>query len=222
MNDIFSNLLDVDVSCYIDDILVYSDDPAEHKKHVHEVLHCLHQHGLYAHPDKCCFSVDSIKYLGFILSKDVLKMDPAKIDTIKDWPEPWKVKNVQSFLGFTNFYRRFISDYSDIVVLLTWLTHKGMLWNFTDAAQKSFEAFKMAFTRAPILTHWILNCPVAFHSCTFSSPELNYDIHDKELLAIFKAFCVWQHYLEGAGTPSDIVTDHKNLAYFSTTKVLTH
>ena len=64
--------------------------------------------------------------------------------------------------------------------------------------------------------------PVAFHSRTFSAPELNYDTHDKELLAIFDAFRVWRHFLEGSGTPIDVVTDHKNLEYFSTTKVLTH
>ena len=205
MNNIFSDVLNVNITYYIDDILVYSDDPAEHKRHVCEVLCHLHQHGLYAHPNKCHFSVDSIEYLGFILLKDGLKMDPAKIETIKDWLKLWKVKDVQSFLGFANFYRRFILDYSDIVVLLTQLTHKGMPWNFTDAAQKSFEALKMAFTTAPILTHWIPDRsivvetdaldyalsailsiqtnsgeihPIVFHSCTFSSPKLNYDTHD--------------------------------------------
>ena len=63
--------------------------------------------------------------------------------------------------------------------------------------------------------------PIAFHSCIFTSPELNYDVHDKELLAIFEAFKRWRHYLEGSAEPIDIVTDHKNLEYFSTTKLLT-
>ena len=248
MNDIFSDLLDVNVTVYIDDILIYSDDPTEHKKHVREVLRRLRKHGLYARPDKCHFGVDSIEYLGFILSKEGLKMDQSKIQTIKDWPEPRKVKDVQSFLGFANFYRRFISEYSDIVVPLTRLTRKGTQWNFNDDARKSFEALKSAFTSAPILTHWIPDRPiivetdasdyalgailsietnsrevhpVAFHSCTFSAPELNYDTHDKELLAIFEAFRVWRHFLEGSPTPVDVVTDHKNLEYFCTTKVLT-
>ena len=191
---------------------------------------------------------DTIEYLGFILTKDGLKMDSAKVQIIQDWPEPRKVKDIQSFLGFTNFYRCFISNYPDIVVPLTQLTRKGTPWNFTDAARKSFEALKFAFTTAPILTHWLPDKPlivetdasdyalgailsmqtdfgeihpVAFHSCTFSAPDLNYDTHDKELLAIFKAFRVWRHYLEGSGTPVDVITDHKNLEYFSTTKVLT-
>jgi hypothetical protein len=248
MNDIFSDLLDVHVIVYLVDILIYSDNPADHTKHVREVLRRLRKHGLYACPDKCRFSSDSVEYLGFILSKEGLKMDQSKVQTIQDWPEPRKIKDIQFFLGFANFYRRFIFDYSDIVVPLTRLTRKGVPWNFGDDARKSFNALKSAFTSAPVLTHWLPDKPiiietdasdyalgailsiqtdsgevhpVAFHSRTFSALELNYDTHDKELLAIFDAFRVWRHFLEGSGTPIDVVTDHKNLEYFSTTKVLT-
>ena len=87
-------------------------------------------------------------------------MDPSKVQTIQDWLEPRKVKDIQSFLGFTNFYRRFISDYSDIVIPLTRLTRKGVPRNFSDTARKSFEALKSAFTSAPILTHWIPDKPI--------------------------------------------------------------
>ena len=145
-------------------------------------------------------------------------MDPSKVQTIQDWPEPCNVKDVQSFLSFANFYHHFISDYSDIVIPLTWLTCKGIPWNFTDAARKSFQALKSTFISAPVLTHWVPDKPIiietdtsdyalgaiisiqtdsseihpmAFHSCTFSALELNYDTHDKELLAIFEAFHVW-------------------------------
>ena len=136
MNDIFSDLLDVSVIIYLDDILIYSNNPVDHKKHVCEVLHCLCENGLYTRPDKCCFSEDTVEYLSFILSKDRLKMDPSKVQTIQDWSEPHKVKDVQSFLGFANFYRHFISNYSNIVIPLTQLTCKGIPWNFTNAAQK--------------------------------------------------------------------------------------
>ena len=145
-------------------------------------------------------------------------MDSTKIQTIMDWPEPRKVKDIQSFLGFANFYYCFISDYSKIVVLLTHLTHKGTQWNFTDEAWKSFNALKATFTSALVLMNWepdkplIIKMdasnyalgaihsiisdsgdihPVTFHSCTFTSPEQNYDTHDKKLLAIFDAFWVW-------------------------------
>ena len=248
MNDIFSDLLDVHIIIYLDNILIFSDNPADHKKHIQEVLRRLCLHGLYLRPDKCFFSVDSVNYLGFILSKDGLKMDSAKVQAITDWPEPRKVKDIQSFLGFANFYRRFIPDYSDIVIPLTRLTRKGVKWDFSDKARRAFETLKLAFTSAPVLTHWVPDRPiivetdasdyalgailsiqtdsgdihpVAFHSRSFTPAEINYDTHDKELLAIFAAFKQWQQYLEGSAIPIDVVTDHKNLKYFSTSKILT-
>jgi len=174
-------------------------------------------------------------------------MSPDKIQTISDWPEPRKVKDIQSFLGFANFYRQFIFNYSDIVVPLTRLTRKDAPWNFSEDCQCSFNALKHAFTTAPILTHFILDtpiivetnasdyavagilsitcingeiCPVAYYSQTLTAPELNYDTHNKELLAIFEAFQNWHHYLEGSTSSIDVIMDHKNLEYFSTSKVL--
>ena len=138
-------------------------------------------------------------------------MDSAKIQSIMDWLEPRKVKDIQSFLGFANFYHRFISDYSKIVVLLTHLTCKETQWNFTDEVQKSFNALKATFISALVLVNWepdklliietdafnyalgaILSIisdssnihPITFHSHTFTSPKQNYDTHDKELLTI--------------------------------------
>ena len=249
VNDIFSDLLDICVLVYIDDILIYSDSPTEHRDHVREVLRRLRKHNLYAKAEKCEWHCDTVEYLGYILSPTGLTMSEDKIKIIQDWPEPRRVKDVQSFLGFANFYRRFIYNYSDIVVPLTRLTRKGAPWNFTPECRSAFEALKKAFTSAPILSFWtpdaqliletdasdyalaaILSIispddqeihPIAFHSRTFSAPELNYDVHDKELLAIFEAFKIWRHYLEGPTHPIDVVTDHKNLEYFATTKILT-
>ena len=176
-------------------------------------------------------------------------MAQNKVQIIQDWPEPCKVKDIQSFLGFSNFYHRFIYEYSRIVVLLTHLTRKNVPWNFTDECRSAFNTLKKAFTTTPVLTHWILDTqitvktdasdyalaailsittpssklhPIAFHSWMFKTPERNYNFHDKELLAIVEAFTRWRHYLEGSSTPIDIVTDHRNLQYFSTTKILTH
>jgi hypothetical protein len=191
----------------------------------------------------------SVEYLGYLLSPDGLTMSNEKVQAIVDWPEPQKVKDIQSFLGFANFYHQFIYNYLDIIVLLTWLICKDAPWNFSDECQKSFETLKKAFTTAPILTHWMLNIPlivetdtldyaiagilsivcldseihpVAFYSRTLTPLELNYDTHDKDLLAIHEAFQTWQHYLEGSSEPVDVVTDHKNLEYFTTTKLLSH
>jgi len=248
MNDVFSNLLDVCVVVYLDDILIYSNDITQHQKHVKEVLKRLRKAGLYAKAEKCEFHSDSVEYLGYVLSPSGLTMSNAKVKTIQEWPESKKVKNIQSFLEFANFYRHFIFNYSDMVIPLTRLTRKDTPWNFDENCRKAFNTLKQAFTSAPILTHWVPDTqlvvetnasdyalaailsivtkdneihPIAFHSRTFSAPELNYDVHDKELLAIFEAFKMWRHYLEGSTSPIDVVTDHKNLEYFSTTKVLT-
>src|SRR6266511_798177 len=247
MNDVFSDMIDVSVVVYLDDILIYSDNPADHRKHVREVLRHLRKHGLFARANKCEFHSKRVEYLGYILSPEGLSMDQAKVKVIQDWPEPRKVKDVQSFLGFANFYRRFVFNYSDIVVPLTRLTRKGIAFQFTDKIRAAFTALKEAFTTAPVLTHWIPDCPiviktdtsdyalaailsivteddqlhpVAFHSRSFSASELNYDVHDKELFAIYEAFHIWHHYLEGSAAPIDVITNHKNLEYNTMTKLL--
>ena len=248
MNNIFSNLLDACVVIYLDDILIYSNNMSEHHRHVKEVLKCLCKAGLYAKAEKYEFHSESVEYLGYIFSPSGLTMSDNKIKIIQDWPEPKKVKNIQFFLGFANFYCRFIFNYLDIVIPLTCLIQKDIPWKFDSFCQDAFNSLKKAFTSAPILTHWIPNAqlivetdvldytlaailsvvnednevhPVAFHSCTFTVAELNYDTHDKELLTIFEAFKIWRHYLEGLAYPIDVVTNHKNLEYFFTTKVLT-
>jgi len=221
---------------------------SEHHWHVKEVLKRLHKAGLYAKVEKCEFHSESVEYLGYILSSSGLTMSDDKVKIIQDWPEPKKVKDIQSFLGFANFYHQFIFNYLDIVIPLTCLTRKDIPWKFNSSCVDAFNSLKKAFTSASILTHWIPDAqlivetdasdyalaaifsivnednevhPVAFHSRTFTAAELNYDTHDKELLAIFEVFKIWWHYLEGPAYSVDVVMDHKNLEYFSTTKVLT-
>src|SRR5882724_6263554 len=247
MNDIFTDMIEIIVIIYLDDILNYSDNISEHKAHVKEVLRRLRANGLFARADICEFHVTSCEYLGYMLSPEGLTMAPYKVQIIQYWPEPRKVKDIQSFLGFTKFYHRFIFGYSEITVPLTHFTHKGTPWHFTNECRSAFEALKKVFTTAPVLTHWILDTqitvetdasdytlatvlsittsngklhPIVFHSRTFSALELNYDVHDKELLVIFEAFKRWQNYLEGSGLPINMVTDHQNLQYFSMPKIL--
>lgn len=248
-NDIFSDMLNVCIIVYLDNILIYSDDPKQHQEHVREVLCHLQKNHLFLNPAKCHLSIDIVEYLGYILSPEGLTMAEDKVKAIVDWLVPWKVKDVQSFLGFTNLYCHFIYNYSDIVVPMTWLTQKGVLWLWTVACQDAFDKLKHAFTHMPILAHWEPNWlfivetdtsdyalaailsiqledgeihPIAFLSWTFQAMELNYDTHDKELLAIFEAFKAWWHfYLAGSGDPVNVVMDHKNLEYFSITKILT-
>ena len=98
--------------------------------------------GLYAKAEKCKFHSDSVEYLGYVLSPSGLTMSSAKVKTIQEWLEPKKVKDIQSFLGFANFYRRFIFNYSDIVILLTRLTRKNTPWNFDDNCRMVFNTLK--------------------------------------------------------------------------------
>ena len=183
-----------------------------------EVFKCLHKAGLYVKAEKCKFYSESVEYLGYILSPSGLTMSNNKVKIIQDWLEPKKVKDIQFFLGFTNFYCWFIFNYSDIVIPLTYLTWKDIPWKFDFSCQDAFNSLKKAFISAPILTHWIPDAqlimetdvsdyaltailfivnkdnevyPVTFHSHTFSVVELNYDTYDKELLAIFEAFKIW-------------------------------
>ena len=248
VNSILTDLLDVCVVFYLDDILIYSQVLKSHQEHVREVLRRLRKHNLFTKPEKCEFHTTSTEYLSFCLSPNGLSMSTEKVKAISDWPEPQKVKDIQSFLRFMNFYCQFIHNYSNIVVPLTRLTRKDTPWKFTDDCCSTFNLLKKAFTSAPILTHWVPDAPlvvetdtldyavtgilsiistdselqpVAYYSQTLSAPELNYDTHDKELLAIFEAFKHWHHYLEGSTSPVDVVTNHKNLEYFSSSKVLT-
>ena len=126
MNNIFSDLLDVCVVIYLDDILIYLNNMSEHHQHVKEVLKCLHKAGLYAKVEKCKLHSKSAKYLRYILSSFGLTMSDNKVKIIQDWPELKKVKNIQSFLGFANFYYQFIFNYLDIVIPLTHLTWKNI------------------------------------------------------------------------------------------------
>ena len=125
MNEIFSNLLNISIVIYLDDILIYSDNLVDHKKHVKEVLSRLRDNWLYASPTKCIFHQDKIEFLGFVLGSDSLRMDESKIQTIQDWSTLCQVKDIQSFLGFVNFFWHFINNYAKITSPLTCLTQKN-------------------------------------------------------------------------------------------------
>ena len=153
MNNIFSDFLDVCIVIYLDDILIYSNNISKHHQHVKKVLKCFCKAGLYAKAEKCKFHSKSVEYLRYILSSSSLTMSNNKIKIIQDWPESKKVKDIQSFLGFTNFYCWFIFNYSDIVISLTCLTQKDISWKFDSSCQDAFNSLKKAFISAPILTH---------------------------------------------------------------------
>jgi hypothetical protein len=245
MNDTLREYLDDFCVVYLDDILIFSPNEETHMQHVRQVLDKLRQAGLYAKAEKCEFHKESIEFLGYIISPQGVSMAPSKVSSILHWPAPQTLRHVQQFLGFANFYRRFIKDYAKVITPLTALTRKQSPFRWTPAAQTTFELLKQAFVSAPILAHfnpdrdiiieadasdYAIGCilsqpdtrgilhPVAYYSRKLQPAEINYTIHDKELLAIVQAFKHWRAYLEGAPTTIKVYSDHKNLLYFRTLK----
>ncbi len=147
INEVLRDMLDVCTVGYLDDILIYLDSLEDHQNHICEVLHCLHNAGLYTNLKKCKFHMDTVEYLRFILSPKGLQMDPAKVSTIQEWPKPQKVQDVQAFLGFTNFYQRFIHNYSEMTLPLNHLCKKSTNWHFSTEEAKAFQNLK---TQSPL------------------------------------------------------------------------
>lgn len=246
VNDALREYLDIFCTAYLDDILIYSNSLKEHKKHVRQVLQRLREFGLQADIAKCEFHVQEVKYLGLIVGTNGIKMDPSKVSAVLQWPTPKNVKDIQSFVGFASFYRRFIKDFAEAHPL-TRLTKKDTSFTWSADCEKAFTDLKQAFTSAPILQHFdpdkpsTVECdssdyvnagclsqpddsgvlhPVAFFSRKLIPAECNYDIYDKELMAIVRAFEEWRAELEGTEIPVEVISDHKNLQHFMTTKRL--
>jgi transposase InsO family protein len=249
INSVLRDYLDEFCSAYLDDVLVYSETEEEHVQHCRKALTKLRDAGLYLDIRKCEFHVQRVKYLGMILTCEGLQMDPDKIKAIKDWKDLRTIKDVQAFIGFANFYRRFIYKFSLIVRPLIELirdTPVGQRLNFNDKARAAFERLKDAFTSEIVLAHfdpdlkaiiecdasdWVVSAilsqwhadvlrPVAYFSMKMKAAELNYPIYDKELLAIIKAFEEWRPELAGTEDPVEVFSDHRTLQWFMSTKQL--
>ena len=126
------------VLVYLDDILIFSRDPAEHAKHLRTVLELLRTHKLYAKMSKCSFFKDELPFLGYVVGKNGVAMDSAKVKTIMDWPEPSSPKDLKSFLGLCNYFKRFIQGYSLLVAPLTRLTSTSVVFGFGKAERAAF------------------------------------------------------------------------------------
>ena len=159
LNDVLGNdILDIFVTTYVDDILVFSKTFQEHRKHVKIVLGWIQAAGLQLDIDKYKFEVQETKYLGLIIQAATfegrpgcVKMNPAKTHAIDTWESPKSTKDVQSFLGFANFYKRFIKDFAKLASPLTALTKKNQPFQWTAAKESAFQAIKKAFSTVPVL-----------------------------------------------------------------------
>ncbi|KHJ31814.1 hypothetical protein EV44_g1960 [Erysiphe necator] len=162
INDTIHDYLDVFATAYLDDILIYSESLDDHIPHVRKVLQRMRDNNLQLDIHKCNFMTNKVKYLGLTISTNGLCMDHTKVDAITNWKTPSNLKDVRAFIVFANFYRRFINNFSAIVNPLTNMTKflciygkkQKPLFQWNDQCQKSFDNLKMAFTTAPILTHF--------------------------------------------------------------------
>ncbi|KAJ1601070.1 hypothetical protein NDA14_006730 [Ustilago hordei] len=215
INDIFRDIIGIYVVVYLDDFLIFSDTEEVHVKHVTEVLTRLRSNRLFAKLSKCEFHTKTVEFLGYIIKPTGIEMDPEKVHTVKEWPMPESIHDIQRFLGFANFYRRFIAHFARIAKPLTALVkpiERFKKFELPEEAQQAFHKLIQAFTSAGVLQHFDYHLPtrletdasdfaiagvlkqehegrwhpVAFYSRKMSSAEKNYEIHDKELLAVYR------------------------------------
>ena len=246
MNNIFHDCLDEFMVVYMDDLLIFSKDKESHYKHLEIVLSRLKEHELYVAPKKCEFFEENIDFLGLLIGKDGLQVNPEKVEILKTWPKPASVTDIRSFLGLLQFFRRFIPDFAKIASPLTDLTKKGSgvhKWN--EECDKSFQKLKDAITTAPVLVAPDWSKPfrghidaseravggtltqldengkdrvISFFSKKLSPEEVNYTANDRELLGLIRFLQRFRCYLEG--WDFEIFTDNQVLKHFFSKKDL--
>jgi hypothetical protein len=178
MNSIFTDLANQEhLVVYLDDILLFHSTLQDLHKLTHEVLHRLAKYNLYLKPEKCFFNQNSIKYLRVIVSEGNIRMDPAKVQGITQWPQPTKVKEVQSFLGFCNFYQCFIHDYSKITHSLHQLTKRDTPSDWTTACQSAFDTLIHVFTIARVPHSYGFTCGFQAKVLTVTVTVPDFDTH---------------------------------------------
>lgn len=241
MNSIFGQYIGKFVLLYLDDVLVFSRNATEHAQHLRLVFEVLRKHKLYAKLKKCEFNKSELKFLGHMVGREGVRVDPDKMAVVQKWPIPKSVKELQGFLGLANYFRRFVRNYSTIAAPLTNLTQRANAdafgwdkWNEQGPEFKAFHELKEALTSAPVLALPNLNGTfevhtdasvhgtggvliqndrvVAYTSSKFSTAEYNYTTGEQEFLALVRALQVWRCYLEGSPEVL-LVTDHHPLVY---------
>ena len=248
MNDILRDVLDVTVTCYLDDILIFSDVVEDHPLHVRDVLTRLLSNGLYVKAEKCHFSVTEVDYLGYRISTSGIGLSPSKVESMLDWTEPTCKKDVERFIGFANAYRGFIPSFSMIAAPIQALSKASSPFVWTEQCAEAFTELKNQFCSAPVLRHYDPNLPtfietdwssfaisailsqtqpddgslhpIAYMSGKMTPAECNYGPRDGEMLAIVHGVKVWRRYLEGLTLPFTVITDHATLRYFQTSRSL--
>ncbi|KAF5765311.1 putative nucleotidyltransferase, Ribonuclease H [Helianthus annuus] len=233
MNRVCKPYLDKFVIVFIDDILIYSKSQEEHEQHLRLILELLRKEQLYAKFSKCDFWLREVHFLGHVVNKDGIHVDPSKVDSIRNWPAPRTPTEIRQFLGLAGYYRRFIKDFSKIAQPLTMLTQKGVVYRWGNTQETAFQYLKDRLCSAPILSlpegtdDFVVYCDasiqglgcvlmqrdkvIAYASRQLKVHERNYTTHDLELGAVVFALKIWRHYLYG--TRCTIYTDHRSLEH---------
>lgn len=246
MNHIFHECLDEFLVIYMDDLLIFSKDEESHYRHLETVLSRLEEHELYVAPRKCEFMKDNSDFLGLLVGKEGIRVNPDKVEILKTWPKPDTITDLRSFLGLLQFFRRFIPDFAKVAAPLTDLTKKGYgVHKWDKKCDEAFEKLKKSITSAPILVAPDWTKPfrghidasqravggtltqldkngkdrvIAFFSKKLSPAEVNYTANDRELLALIRFLERFRCYLEGSSF--EIITDNQILKHFFTKKDL--
>jgi len=226
MNELLRDLINTGkVAVFIDDVIVGMESEEEHDELVAEVIKRLEENNLYVKLEKCKWKVKEVGFLGVVIGPGEIKMEEKKVKGVLGWPTPKSVKDVQKFLGLANYYRRFIEGFATVARPLHDLVKKDKKWEWTEKEEKAFKELKERFTKEPVLAALDIDkkmrmevdasdyaiggvlsmeCedglwrPVTFLSKSLNKTERNYEIHDKEMLAIVRGLKVWRHLLEGA------------------------
>jgi hypothetical protein len=240
MNKIFMPYLDKFLIMFIDDILIYSRNKEDHAKHLRIALQVLREHQLHAKFSKCEFWLDQVEFLGHVIGKEGIAMNPSKVQSVLDWQALTNVKEFRGFLGMARYYRRFIEGFSKIAGPMTKLLRKNTTFEWSEKCEESFQELKKRLTTTPILavletskdyTVYYdaskngLGCVlmqdrkvIAYGSRQIKPHEVNYPTHDLELAAVVFALKQWRQFLYGA--KCELYIDHKSLKYFFTQKEL--
>ncbi|KAJ9544268.1 hypothetical protein OSB04_023975 [Centaurea solstitialis] len=240
MNRVCRPYLDKFVIVFIDDILIYSQNKEDHEQHLRRILELLKAEKLYAKFSKCEFWIREVHFLGHVVNKEGIHVDPAKVEAIKKWEAPKTPTEIRQFLGLAGYYRRFIANFSKIAQPLTTLTQKDKKFIWGEKQEEAFQLLKHKLCNAPILalpegtdnfvvycdaSHQGLGCVlmqnekvIAYASRQLKVHEKNYTTHDLELGAVVFALKIWRHYLYG--TKCTIFTDHKSLQHILDQKML--